>query len=154
MISDGLFHHYFRHKAGTDRFHHDAEHLSHILFPIVPKAQSMALSWTRNRRREPADRLLDSDCVERQSIDMRIAAVTTNRNQAEPPMNDPTRTEDVLGDRVDGAAIDGQYVRKGSVGAFVDNANRLDQLDPGAQAARTELRHLVPSLPAVGVFDM
>lgn len=36
MVADGLFHHYYGHKAGTDRFHHSAEHPSHVLLPVVP----------------------------------------------------------------------------------------------------------------------
>jgi uncharacterized protein len=35
MVSDGLFHHYYGHKVGTDCYYHDAEHPSHILMPIV-----------------------------------------------------------------------------------------------------------------------
>jgi uncharacterized protein len=40
MISDGLFHHYYGHKAGTDRYYHDADHPSHVLMPIVAKNPS------------------------------------------------------------------------------------------------------------------
>ena len=37
MVSDGLFHHYYGHKAGTDRYYHDTDHPSHILMPVVPQ---------------------------------------------------------------------------------------------------------------------
>jgi predicted acyl esterase len=36
MVADGLFHHYYGHKAGTDRIHHSAQHPSHVLLPLVP----------------------------------------------------------------------------------------------------------------------
>ena len=37
MVADGLFHHYYGHKAGTDGFYHDADHPSHLLMPVVPQ---------------------------------------------------------------------------------------------------------------------
>ncbi len=36
MIADGLFHHYYGHRFGTDRFHHDATHPAHVLLPVIP----------------------------------------------------------------------------------------------------------------------
>ena len=38
MVSDGLFHHYYGHKAGCDRIHHDAEHPSHLILPVIPES--------------------------------------------------------------------------------------------------------------------
>jgi hypothetical protein len=35
MVADGLFHHYYGHKFGTDRIHHSAQHPSHIVLPVV-----------------------------------------------------------------------------------------------------------------------
>lgn len=35
MVADGLFHHYYGHKCGTDFIHHSSEHPSHILLPVV-----------------------------------------------------------------------------------------------------------------------
>lgn len=37
MIADGLFHHYYGHKAGCDLIYHDTDHPSHVVLPIIPK---------------------------------------------------------------------------------------------------------------------
>ncbi|MFF3673781.1 CocE/NonD family hydrolase C-terminal non-catalytic domain-containing protein [Streptomyces sp. NPDC002120] len=34
-VADGLFHHYYGHKAGRDLIHHDAEHPSHLVLPVI-----------------------------------------------------------------------------------------------------------------------
>jgi predicted acyl esterase len=36
MVADGLFHHYYGHRFGTDHLHHDVAHPSHVLLPVVP----------------------------------------------------------------------------------------------------------------------
>ncbi|HEY1968527.1 MAG TPA: hypothetical protein VGH89_11320 [Pseudonocardia sp.] len=67
------------------------------------------------------------------------------------------RPQDVLPDGVDGAVLNGVAVRKGSVAAFVANAQRLAQLNQGepeyAQVL-AEVRALVPAVAAVGVFQV
>jgi len=40
MVADGLFHHYYGHKAGTDRFYHDAHHPSHLLMPVISRTDT------------------------------------------------------------------------------------------------------------------
>jgi len=37
MITDGLFHHYYAHRAGTDTIRHDTKYPSHLLMPVVPR---------------------------------------------------------------------------------------------------------------------
>ncbi|KOU26391.1 hypothetical protein ADK52_09290 [Streptomyces sp. WM6372] len=34
-VADGLFHHYYGHKAGRDLIHHDADHPSHLVLPVI-----------------------------------------------------------------------------------------------------------------------
>ncbi|MFF9410767.1 CocE/NonD family hydrolase [Streptomyces anandii] len=34
-VADGLFHHYYGHQVGRDLIHHDADHPSHIILPLV-----------------------------------------------------------------------------------------------------------------------
>ena len=36
MIADGLFHHYYGHRAGTDIIRHDSQYPSHLLKPAAP----------------------------------------------------------------------------------------------------------------------
>lgn len=72
-------------------------------------------------------------------------------------MTDAVRPEDVLPDDLDHATVDGQQVRKGSVAAFVANAQLLEQLPqqaPESEQIVAQLRALAPSLQAVGVFDV
>jgi uncharacterized protein len=35
-VADGLFHHYYGHQVGRDLIHHDADHPSHIILPVIP----------------------------------------------------------------------------------------------------------------------
>ena len=37
MIADGLFHHYYGHRAGTDTIRHDTQYPSHLLMPVMPR---------------------------------------------------------------------------------------------------------------------
>jgi hypothetical protein len=62
----------------------------------------------------------------------------------------------VLADGVDTATINGFEVRKGSVAAFIANVKRLEtlsQADAAYDEVLTQIRALVPTLRAVGVFD-
>ncbi|MDH6115489.1 putative CocE/NonD family hydrolase [Kitasatospora sp. MAP12-15] len=34
-VADGLFHHYYGHQLGRDLIHHDADHPSHIILPLI-----------------------------------------------------------------------------------------------------------------------
>ncbi|MDN3351859.1 hypothetical protein [Actinomadura sp. DC4] len=67
------------------------------------------------------------------------------------------RPEDVLPDGVDGTLLNGVPVRKGSVAAFVANAQRLQRLTPGTDEHRQvsdQLRALTPAVAAVGLFEI
>jgi hypothetical protein len=67
------------------------------------------------------------------------------------------RPEDVLPDGVDVVVRDGVAVRKGSVAAFIANAQRLEQLgreEPEYVEVLAQLRALAPALAAVGVFQV
>jgi hypothetical protein len=69
----------------------------------------------------------------------------------------PVRPEDVLADGVDSGLINGVEVRKGSVAAFVANAKRLEDLEPGSAEYAplvAQLKALKPALAAVGVLDV
>jgi hypothetical protein len=67
------------------------------------------------------------------------------------------RPEDMLPDDVDRTEIGGVVVRKGTVGAFLQNAMRWS--DPGTtdvkrEALTREIVVSVPALRALGVFDV
>jgi aldehyde:ferredoxin oxidoreductase len=67
------------------------------------------------------------------------------------------RPEDVLPDGVDTMAVGATTVRKGTVAAFVANANILEQLPIGdlrRNDVEAELRALAPALHSVGVLDV
>lgn len=69
----------------------------------------------------------------------------------------PIRPEDVLADGVETTTVDGLDVRKGTVAAFVANANKLAQLAPGdsgRDALEDQLRALAPALRAVGLLEV
>lgn len=64
--------------------------------------------------------------------------------------------EAVLPDGVDGGEFGGQYVRKGTIRAAIENIKALQGLtpdDPSYQAHADTLRDLVPALAAVELFD-
>ena len=67
------------------------------------------------------------------------------------------KAQDIIPDGQDFTVIDGHTVRKGSVGAFLANARVLE--DPNATAderrsARDDLAALIPTLDALGLFDV
>ncbi|OEZ32370.1 hypothetical protein [Variovorax boronicumulans] len=67
------------------------------------------------------------------------------------------KAQDIIPDGQDFTVIDGHTVRKGSVGAFLANARVLE--DPNAtaderRAARDDLAGLIPTLDALGLFDV
>ncbi|MNK68225.1 hypothetical protein D3C87_875790 [compost metagenome] len=67
------------------------------------------------------------------------------------------KAQDIIPDGQDFTVIDGHTVRKGSVGAFLANARVLE--DPNATAderrvARDDLASLIPTLDALGLFDV
>ncbi|MCY1206371.1 hypothetical protein D9M72_179370 [compost metagenome] len=67
------------------------------------------------------------------------------------------KAQDIIPDGQDFTVIDGHTVRKGSVGAFLANARLLE--DPTATAderrvARDDLAALIPTLDALGLFDV
>jgi hypothetical protein len=67
------------------------------------------------------------------------------------------RPQDILPDGADTTTLDGKTARKGSVAAFVANARIFEQLPQAgtdASAVLDELRTLLPTLQAVGVFDV
>lgn len=68
-----------------------------------------------------------------------------------------TTPQDVLADGDQSAAFRGEYVRKGTIAAFIINAKVLDSTlegSPEYEAAATQLRALKPALDAVGLFDV
>ena len=67
------------------------------------------------------------------------------------------KAQDIIPDGQDFTVIDGHTVRKGSVGAFLANARVLE--DPNAttderRVARDDLAALIPTLDALGLFDV
>jgi hypothetical protein len=69
----------------------------------------------------------------------------------------PIRPEDVLPDGVNATTYAGIDVRKGTVAAFVANAEQLERLSPDdarRPALEGQLRALAPALRAVGVLDV
>jgi hypothetical protein len=74
-----------------------------------------------------------------------------------PTPDAPLSPADVLPDGQEGAAFNGTYVRKGSVGAFLANARGYAAAEPGGaeRAAFAErLRELRPALEAIGLFEV
>ncbi|MDI9933304.1 hypothetical protein QM588_23055 [Rhodococcus sp. IEGM 1354] len=67
------------------------------------------------------------------------------------------RPEDVLPDGAERATFDGHPIRKGTVAAFIANAQALRDVEPGT-AAHDELiatlKELAPQLAAIGVFEV
>jgi hypothetical protein len=71
--------------------------------------------------------------------------------------NKPVRPEDLLPAGADSGVINGVEVRKGTVAAFVANAQRLEALDPdSAEYAELagRLQAAKPLLAAIGVLDV
>lgn len=67
------------------------------------------------------------------------------------------KAQDLIPDGQDFALINGHTVRKGSIGAFLANARILEDASASAeavQAARQDLHALVPTLDALGLFDV
>ena len=68
-----------------------------------------------------------------------------------------TTPQDVLADGQEGTTFRGEYIRKGTIAAFIINAKLLDSTQEGSpeyEAAATQLRTLKPALDAVGLFDV
>ncbi len=67
------------------------------------------------------------------------------------------KAQDLIPDGQDFAVINGLPLRKGSVGAFLANARILEDANASAedlQAARQDLCALIPTLDALGLFDV
>jgi hypothetical protein len=67
------------------------------------------------------------------------------------------KAQDIIPDGQDFTVIGGRTVRKGSVGAFLANARILEDASASAedkQSARQDLHALVPTLDALGLFDV
>ena len=67
------------------------------------------------------------------------------------------KAQDIIPDGQDFTVIDGHTVRKGSVGAFLANARVLEDPDATAderRVARDDLAALIPTLDALGLFDV
>jgi hypothetical protein len=67
------------------------------------------------------------------------------------------KAQDIIPDAQDFTVIDGHTVRKGSVGAFLANVRILEDAGASAeqkQSARQDLHALVPTLDALGLFDV
>jgi hypothetical protein len=76
---------------------------------------------------------------------------------AQPSVPGAMRPEDMLEDEQDARIINGIQIRKGTLGAFIANARRLDAY-PGGSAERGEildqLRVLAPAVRAVGLLEV
>lgn len=74
-----------------------------------------------------------------------------------PATSAAIRPEDMLEDGQDVRVINGVSVRKGTLGAFIGNARRLDAYPVGS-AERTEitdqLRLLAPAVRALGLLEV
>lgn len=66
------------------------------------------------------------------------------------------RAQDVLADHQNEIEIQGTTVRKGTVGAFLANARRLQATPAGTprDAALQDIAALLPALQALGLFDV
>lgn len=67
------------------------------------------------------------------------------------------QAQDVLPDGQDFTVINGRTLRKGSVGAFLANVRVLEDAHASAEqkhTARRDLLSLVPTLDALGLFDV
>jgi hypothetical protein len=70
--------------------------------------------------------------------------------------NQPVKPEDVLPDGAEGAEFGGEYVRKGSVAAFIGNVHALAEVEPSSaqwEVIVRQLRELKPALVRIGVLD-
>jgi hypothetical protein len=63
--------------------------------------------------------------------------------------NNPIRPEDILPDGVDSASINGRIVRKGSIAAFLANADILENGNSTAQQKQNAINMLIELAPAV-----
>ena len=67
------------------------------------------------------------------------------------------QAQDVLPDGQDFTVINGHTLRKGSVGAFLANVRVLEDAHASAEqkhTARHDLLSLIPTLDALGLFDV
>lgn len=67
------------------------------------------------------------------------------------------KAQDIIPDGQDFTVIGGRTLRKGSVGAFLANARILEDARASAEekhAAQQDLHALVPTLDALGLFDV
>ena len=71
--------------------------------------------------------------------------------------NQPVKPEDVLPDGAEGTEFAGEYVRKGSVAAFIGNVRALAEVESSSaqwEAIVQQLRELKPALVRIGVLDV
>lgn len=69
----------------------------------------------------------------------------------------PLTPHDLLADGADGSVINGTFVRKGSIGSFIQNVKLLAGLTEESEEFRAiaeQIRHIKPALDAVGLFDV
>ena len=67
------------------------------------------------------------------------------------------KAQDVLPDGEDFTVVNGHTLRKGSVAAFLANARVLEDANTSAadrQAAEQDFASLIPTLDALGLFDV
>lgn len=68
--------------------------------------------------------------------------------------HNPVRPEDILPNGIDSTEINGQSIRKGSIAAFLANANILENplvSDQQKAAAANEMKKLAPAVIAIGL---
>ncbi|MET0701870.1 MAG: hypothetical protein ABWY93_19635 [Mycobacterium sp.] len=70
---------------------------------------------------------------------------------------EPITPQDVLADGADGTMINGTYVRKGSIAAFIQNAKLLAGVDTDSaefQKIADQIRAIKPALDALDIFEV
>lgn len=69
----------------------------------------------------------------------------------------PITPDAMLADGLEGREIQGTYVRKGTVGAFIQNVKSLASVEPGTseyEALAAEIRRAKPTLVALDLFEV
>ena len=69
----------------------------------------------------------------------------------------PLTPHDLLADGADGIVINGTFVRKGSIGSFIQSVMLLPGLSEESEEFRAiadQIRAITPALDAVGLFEV
>lgn len=69
----------------------------------------------------------------------------------------PLTPQDLLADGVEGTVVNGTYIRKGSIAAFIQNVKMLQDTPSGTpqyHAIAEQIRTVKPALDALDMFDV